>query len=203
MDIKKYLVEVLGTMTLTLVVALSIVGKFPVPTPVVAALCLGLFVYTIGHISGAHINPAITIGAWVIKKISTNEAISYIIAQFVGAVVAAMVVAYTVGFPVLTASNTWITGFAELLGAFFFAFGVASVVYGRTPSLLSGVVVGGSLLLGITISASLGANGILNPAVAFGIKSLSAMYILAPIIGCVLGMWVYKYLNDNESIIVG
>lgn len=203
MDIKKYLVEALGTMTLTLVVALSIVGKFPVPTPVVAALCLGLFVYTIGHISGAHINPAVTIGAWVIKKISTNEAVSYIISQFAGAVIAAIVITYTVGFPVLTVSNTWLTGFAELLGTFFFAFGIASVVFGKTPSTFSGVIVGGSLLLGITISASLGANGILNPAVAFGIKSLSAMYILAPIVGSALGMWVYKYLNDNEAIIVG
>lgn len=204
MDIKKYLVEALGTMALTLVVALSIVGKFVVPTPVVAALCLGLFVYTIGHISGAHINPAVTIGAWAIKKINNQDAIAYIVAQFVGAVIAAIVVTYTVGFPVVSSvSNSWLVGFAELLGTFFFTFGIASVVYGKTPSALSGVVVGGSLLLGITISASMGANGILNPAVAFGIKSLSTMYVLAPIVGSALGMWAYKYLEEHSQIQVG
>ena len=160
---KKYLVEALGTMTLTLVVALSIATKFPVATPILAGLVLLLFVYSVGHISGTHINPAVTIGLWSIKKIQTNEAVAYIISQFIGAEIALILVANTVGLARLTVSGSWIIGFAEVLGTFFFAFGIASVVYGKVPSLMSGVVIGGSLLLGITIAATLGSNGVLNP----------------------------------------
>jgi glycerol uptake facilitator-like aquaporin len=191
---KKYIVEALGTFTLSLVVALSLVGTFPVPTPVLAALVLGLFVYSVGHISGTHINPAVTIGAWSIKKIESKDAILYIVSQCIGAGLALLLVSSTVGMPVLIATNTWVVTIAEILSTFFFTFGIASVIYGKTPSQLSGVVVGGSLLLGITIAVLLGSNGVLNPAVAFGIGSLSLVYILGPIVGSVLGMQAYKYL---------
>ena len=193
---KKYIAELVGTFALTLVVALSLAGHFPIPTPFLAALTLGLFVYSVGHISGTHINPAVTIGAWSIKKISTNTAIAYIAFQFIGASLALFLVGLTVGMPSVTVTDVWQIGFAELLGTFFFTFGIASVIYGKTPSQLSGIVVGGSLLLGITIAALLGSNGVLNPAVAFGIGSLGFMYVLGPIIGSVLGMQLYKWVGN-------
>lgn len=64
----KYIAEAIGTFALTLAVGLSLAGEFPVSTPILAALTLGLFVYSVGHLSGTHLNPAVTIGAWSIKK---------------------------------------------------------------------------------------------------------------------------------------
>ena len=55
-------------------------------------------------------------------------------------------------------------------------------------------MVGGSLLLGITVAVLLGSNGMLNPAVAFGTGSFGIMYVLGPVIGAVLGMQAYKRL---------
>ena len=192
---KKYIAEFLGTFGLTLVVGLSLAGKFPVSTPVLAGLTLMLFVYSIGHISGTHINPAVTIGAWSIKKISSKDAALYIVSQFLGAGLALLVVSATVGMSLIFVGNNWTIALAECLGMFFFSFGIASVVYGKAPSDLSGVVVGGSLLLGITIAALIGSNGVLNPAVALGIGSFNLTYLLAPIVGSVLGMNAYKYLT--------
>lgn len=202
---KKYILECLGTGALTLIVALAFKGAFPVPTPMLAALTLGIFVYSIGHISGAHINPAVTIGAWSIKKITVHDTLGYIVAQTVGAVVAMLVAAmYN---PTAVASLPASAGifFAELIGTFFFTFGIASVVYGKTPAPLAGVVVGGSLLLGVAFATLLGSGGILNPAVALGIGSFNISYLLGPIFGSVLGMNVYKrlaYTKDggNESV---
>jgi glycerol uptake facilitator-like aquaporin len=196
---KKYIAETLGAFTLTFVVGLSIVGMFPVPTPVLAGLVLMLFVYSIGHVSGCHINPAVTLGLWSIKKVNTKDAMGYIISQMVGAFIA-MVLISTVGQAPdsmgLVTSNSWMVFVAELIGTLFFAFGIASVVYGKTPKEFSGVVVGGSLLLGVAISSLLGANGVLNPAVAFGIGSFGIMYITGPIVGAVLGMQIYKQIEN-------
>ena len=196
---KKYLAEGVGTFALTFMVALALAGRFPVATPVLAALVLGLFVYSIGHISGAHINPAVTIGLWSIKKISLKDAAGYIVAQALGAGAAMLVAAAFSVTPAasgVVALNTTAVGLAELIGTFFFTFGIASVVHGKTPSQLSGVVVGGSLLLGVTLASLLGSNGVLNPAVAFGIGSFSLMYVLAPIVGSVLGMNAYSFLME-------
>jgi len=193
---KKYIAEGLGAGVLTLVVGLSIVSEFAVATPVLAALVLGLFVYTIGFLSGCHINPAVTIGAWSIGKISLHDALWYIVAQVVGALVA-LFMFFLIGVtPAMSGVDTLSIGIAELAGAFIFAFGIASVVYGRTPSAVSGVVIGLSLLLGIALCVLLGGAGVLNPAVAFGIGMLSPMYLLAPIAGAVLGMQAYKYLQS-------
>lgn len=193
---QKYIVEAMGTGSLALLVGLSLAGTFPVATPVLAALTLGFFVYTVGHVSGVHINPAVTIGVWSIGKISSAEAGRYIIAQFLGALGAMMVLQVfpTQAEPLLI-STALITGVAEMVGTFFFTFGIASVVYGKTPNGLSGAMVGGSLLLGIAFAAYLGSNGVLNPAVALGIGSFGVMYIIPPIIGSVIGMRVYAALR--------
>lgn len=194
MNIKIYIAEALGTFTLTLAVALSLAGSFPLATPILAALVLGLFVYTIGHVSGTHINPAVTIGAWSIGKIATLPAVFYIIAQFVGATLA-LVLAKSMLTPLaLVVSDTSRIALAEAIGMALFTFGIASMVYGKTPGTLSGVVVGTSLLGGIALASLLGSNGVLNPAVALGIGSFNLMYIAGPILGSVIGMQLYKIL---------
>jgi glycerol uptake facilitator-like aquaporin len=195
---KKYIAEALGTFALSLVVALSIVGMFPVSTPILAAVTLGLFVYSIGHISGSHINPAVTIGFWSIGKIKTKEACAYIVSQFVGGFATLLVLSWIgVSSINLEIDNSALVLFAEIIGTFFFTFGIASVVYGKTPKELSGIVVGGSLFLGIAFAALMGSNGVLNPAVALPIGSFGLVYILGPILGSVLGMQAYKNLADN------
>lgn len=189
---KKYLAEFIGTFGLSLAVSLSIVSKFPVPTPVIAGLTLALFVYTIGDISGCHINPAVTIGLLSIEKINVIEAIKYIIAQFAGAGFAIFIFNQFVTQQIsLPTSSLMKVGLAELVGTFFFAFGIAAVVYEKVPAAMKGLVIGGSLLLGISV-ASILSNGILNPAVAMSLNSLSPVYILGPIVGAVLGMWVFR-----------
>jgi len=192
---KKYIAEALGTFALSLVVGLSLSGVFPVPTPVLAALTLGLFVYSIGHISVTHINPAVTVGLWSIGKMKSQEAVYYVLSQMLGGVATLMVLSSLNLSPELIVGQGGMIGLGEAIGTFFFAFGIASVVFGKTPSQLSGVVVGGSLLLGVALSALMGANGVLNPAVALGIGSFGYMYIIGPMIGAVLGMQTYTYLK--------
>lgn len=192
---KKYVAETVGTFGLAIMVGLSLTGAFPVPTPLIAALTLGLFVYSMGHISGTHINPAVTIGAWSIGKINNEDAIKYILAQTLGAMLAAIFLIVANKLPVVSVVDSVEIGFAEMVGSFFFTFGIASVVYGKTPKDFSGLVVGGSLLMGVAGAVLLGSNGVLNPAVAYGIGSFGTMYVLGPIIGAVLGMNAYKHLH--------
>ena len=190
---KKYIAEAVGTFALTLTVGLSLVGKFSIATPVLAALVIVLFVYSLGSISGGHFNPALTVGAWSIKKIGSKDAVFYIIYQCVGAAFALFLVSRVAGIPVLVVSNNWMTILAEGLGTALFAFGVASIIYAKIPNGLSGIVAGGSLLLGISVAVLLGSNGVLNPAVALGIGSFNLVYVFAPIVGSVLGMQAYRY----------
>jgi len=198
---KKYIVELIGTFALSFIVLLSISHSFPVPTAVLAGLTLGLFVYSVGNISGAHINPAVTLGLLSIRKINIIDALWYIVAQCIGALIALFVVStlFSLNHPVFISVNTMQIFFAELIGAFFFTFGIASAVYGATPRDASGIVVGGSLLLGISMAAMLGSNGILNPAVALGIGSFNLVYVLGTIVGSVLGMNAYKMVHSKSE----
>ncbi len=195
----KYIVELFGTCALTLLVLVGLSTHNPFTTPVLAALTLGLLVYTVGHVSGAHFNPAVTLGAWSIGKIAKADVGPYIVAQLLGAGLARIVAAGLVSDLVLILptmdrlSNTPMVALAEGLGALLFGFGIASVVYGKTARDLHGVVIGVSLLLGIMIASTV-SNGVLNPAVAFGIGSLNFAYSVGPIIGMTLGMWGYKKL---------
>ena len=197
---KKYIAELVGTYVLSLVVLLSVAGATLPMTPLLAGVTLALFVYTIGPLSGSHINPAVTFGLWVSGKISTEEGLNYIVAQLIGAVAALGTAWFAIADLSSDLSNIQdrvgmdpFVGLGELLGAIVFGFGIMSVVSGKVKDELSGIVIGGSLFLGIVIAGSL-SNGILNPAVAVALGSIDIMHVFGPMIGMVLGMRLFLYL---------
>src|SRR6185503_18448757 len=99
--------------------------------------------------------------------------------------------------PPVTAVDSAAVFGAEALGAFFLAIGVASVVFAKAPAPAAGLTIGGSLLLGISIAAPV-SNGVLNPAVALGIGSFSAVYALGPIAGACVAMLLYRFLAGGK-----
>lgn len=192
----KHLAELLGTFGLTLAVYMSATAGGPVPVPVAAALTLGIFVYTVGGISGCHINPSVTVGLWSAKKISSHEAAKYVLMQVIGALLAMLTGQFLTGAsPMLLVEDTLLVGLAEAIGAAFLAFGVSAVAHGKVSHGASGATVGGSLLIGIVIASS-ASNAVLNPAVALGIGSLSLMYVIGPLAGGIIGAQLYKMLVE-------
>jgi len=195
MKIQKYVAELLGTFALTLAVAMSLSAGLALGTAVVAALTVGLFVYTLGGVSGAHFNPAVSIAMASIKKLSNKDAVVYIIFQVVGALLAMLVVVKLGGSAPenMVAANTMPVGIAEAVGAFVLVFAVSAVTLKKVGDNASGLVIGGSLLLGIMLAGGM-SNGILNPAVAIAMGSVSWMYMLGPVVGGIVGAQVYNYL---------
>ena len=195
--LKKLTAEFIGTTFLSLAVLLSVtVTDSVLITPILAGLVLGLFVYSIGSVSGCHINPAVTLGLWSISKISTKDAVQYIAAQGLGGLAAFGVVAATIGGVSLGLVPEDSSVFlAELIGTAVFTFGIASVAYGKVAEAANGLVIGGSLLLGITFSVALGSGGILNPAVGLALGSTSLSYVLGSVVGAMIGMTTYRHLT--------
>ena len=176
---------------------MSFAGSLPMAVPLIAALTLGLFVYSIGPISGCHINPSVTLAQLSVKKISVKTAVSYIVVQFAGALMAVYVAKMLVAVsPAAGAAFNGKVFIAEMLCAFFFNFGIVSVVYGKAKEQMSGLVVGGSLLLGVLVLSLAGASGILNPAVALALSSMTTTYLFAPIVGAILEFQVYKFVAE-------
>jgi glycerol uptake facilitator-like aquaporin len=195
---KKLLAEIVGTALLSLIVSLSGSGGFVLTTPLLAALTLTFLVYTIGHISGCHINPAVTIGLWHSGKIEKDEAFRYIASQFAGGIFAlniASIIGRTIYSPATLPSSSYLF---EFLGTAVFAFGIASVVYNHHKSMAGGIIIGGSLLLGIAVASLGGAPGILNPAVALSLKSTNLGLYVAELVGAVAGFKLYQYLNTTK-----
>lgn len=198
--------ELFGTFLLTVSVGFSLLSPGPIATPIIAALTLGLLVYAIGPISGCHINPAVTLALWSIGKISRTTVLRYIASQCAGALLGALLIVHVsaVGNFVLPSVlvapalfGPYSVMLGEFLGAAIFLFGISSVVHSAPPDEASGIVIGGSLLLGI-LAASLLSSGILNPAVAIGLRSVSLAYLLAPVVGGITGAWLYRLLFQGK-----
>lgn len=179
-----FMAELLGTFVLALGVGLSVSDASALPTAVIAGLTLGTMVYVLGAVSGCHINPAVTIGLWSRGVIGGTQAFGYVVAQFIGGLLASAVSAAAFGkIMVLGMAGDGLSiVLAEAAGAFMLVLGVTAVVDKRVSQGASGLTIGSSLLLGILI-ASHGSAGIANPAVAVGLGSISVSYILGPVVG--------------------
>ncbi len=193
-----YVAEAIGTCFLTCAVLTSLTIHLPLATAVMAGLTLGLFVYSIGSISGAHLNPAVTMGLWTVGKIHAEQAMGYILAQVIGAVVAMQAHIYWLNsYPSVEISNSLHTAASEAAGAFLLVFTISAVVHKKMDDAASGIAIGGALTLGALL-ASIASNGVLNPAVAIGIGSVSLAYLLGPLLGGILGAVVYKWLVSKK-----
>ncbi len=196
--------EALGTAILTfsvLAITRSAIG-IPYFIAVGVGLTLVLIVATLGATSGAHVNPAVTIGAWTLRKIKTLDALLYIIAQFAGAAAALRLYMYLTNRPIQNIANEtfdWRVVAAEVAGTFVFTFGIAAATYQKFSPGKTALTIGGSLGLGVLV-AGVASNGMLNPAVALGAQSWSMAYAAAPIVGSVVGMNVYALLFAGEKL---
>lgn len=165
-----------------------------------AGLTLAVLSLTIGRLSGAHVNPAVTIGLWTLRKIQTTTALVFLAAQILGGAVALRLFQY---FQNDVLQNTagafeWRVFVAEMIGTMVFGFGVAAVVTQKLEGYKAAFATGVSLMLGIIVAGT-ASNAYLNPAVALGNNSWSWVYAAAPIAGAIVGMNIYDLFIAPES----
>lgn len=225
-DLNQYIAELIGTFVLVLVGCGSAVIAGNAIGVLGIALAFGLavltMVYAIGSISGCHINPAITIAMWVAGKIKPGKAVGYIVAQCIGAVLAAGVLlmiangapGYSLAVNGLGQNGFglgYMAGFsmqAAFIAEFVFTAIFLLVIFGatskRAPASLAGVAIGLSLAMIHMVCIPITGTSVnparsLGPALLAGGKALSQLwlFIVAPILGGVVAALVWKHLLDK------
>jgi glycerol uptake facilitator protein len=222
-----YIAEFIGTFVLVSAVTLAVclfvnaqgTGSDWAVVGLVHFLVLFMLVQTIGSISGAHVNPAVTLALLALRKIRPNDAAVYILLQLAGAVAGALMTKFlliddladqqAVGATSVNLSllgSTFAGVIAEALGTFFLVWAVVAVaVNPRAARDWAGLVIGGTLGFAVFIFGPL-TGAALNPARWFGPAFVDAigenttgfddfwLYIIGPVAGGVLAALVYWYL---------
>jgi glycerol uptake facilitator-like aquaporin len=189
--------EFLGTAILTLV--MLAVSKSTIGIPYFVAIAAGLAVaggmLVFGSVSGAQFNPAITIGLWSARRIKTMPAIVYVAAQLLGGIAAYWLFTYFAGQHWQNSGHySGHVLVAEAAGTFVFSMAWAALSYHKLESGNAAAIVGIGLAVGIIVASS-AASGILNPAVALGLRLWGwGTYVLGPVLGAVIGVNVYSLL---------
>jgi aquaporin Z len=178
--------------------------------------------YAIGHVSGCHLNPAVSIGLWAGGRFPANKLLPYIIAQCLGAIVAGGVLYLIVSGK---SDFTTIGGFAsngygehspggysllaalvtEIVMTMMFLFIILSVTHKNAPSGFAGIAIGLSLTLIHLISIPV-TNTSVNPARSLGVAlyvgdwALGQLWLfwVAPIVGALLGAVIYRFINSED-----
>lgn len=190
------LAEFLGTgLLVMLALILSETTGVPYFIATSVAVTLALVYVLFGSISGGHFNPAITVGMWTARRVSTIRGVSYIAAQLLGGVGAWQLYQYLIHHTVPVKTTAWSTSMwlAELVGTAVLAMGLTAALMKKLDTLTTALTYGASFFAGILIAATASA-GYLNPATALALRNFNAVYILGPIVGGIVGVNLYMYL---------
>lgn len=186
--------EFVGTFVLaSAMMAMLVRTDFAFFSAIAAAVVYGFMYLVLGGASGSHLNPAVTIGYWTVRKVPTIQAIVYIAVQLLAGVAAWKFGQYVLHQSLNNIASggwNWRVVVAEGVGTLIFGFGLAAVALSKIDESRHAVLVGAALFIGIVV-ASLGANGTLNPAVDITVRSWSWSYVSAQIVGLVVGMNLY------------
>ena len=210
-DMKKYLAECLGTFVLVFV-ACGVAGQTGGALGVTSAafgLVIVAMAYSIGNVSGCHINPAVSIAMLCAKKMTMKDFIGYVVAQFVGAIAGAGVLQLVVKDTTKLGTNALYNGDAlasfiiEAVLTCIFVLAILGVTSKKEYGNVAGLVIGGALtlvhLLGINFTGTS-----VNPARSFGPALIAGswdglwVFILAPLVGGILAAVIYGFLAKED-----
>ena len=186
------------------------------------AIIIAVVIYSLGRVSGAHLNPAVTIALWVTKRFSAGESVGYIAAQCIGAAIGSLLFFLTVGLDAVTIGGLGATTPFPGIG-----YGQAILVEAIATFVLMLVIMGvavdkqappgfAGLMIGLTVAGMITATGniagaSLNPARTFGPYVMDFLlggsnlwiffpiYIIGPSIGAVAAAFFYDYLTGGEA----
>ena len=174
-------------------------------------LAITIIVASTGHLSGAHINPAVTIGFWSISRFASTEVIPYVLSQCAGAIAASALLGWILGpvggfgatLPSLPLAQSFVVemGFSGLLA--FVIMGVATEE--SVPAVIAPFAIGATVFAGALVTGPL-TGGSFNPARSLGPAFLSGnwtahwLYWLAPVSGMVISMNAYRLIR-NETFV--
>jgi aquaporin Z len=208
-SLTKYAAELVGTFFLTLTVVTA-AGQEAVLAAVGIGAALMVMVYATGHISGGHLNPAVSLAALVRGRLSPGHLLPYWAAQVAGALLAALVGMWLVDIPQGTALAGRLLGqafVAELLFTFALAFVMLNVATSKDhpDNGFYGLAIGFTVLAGAVAVGPI-SGAAFNPAVALGValSGLGAwasiwVYLVACLLGGALAGVVFRALNPGDA----
>jgi aquaporin Z len=206
---RKYVVEFIGTFFLVFTVGMTVIEPGAgTLAPLAIGSALMVMIYAGGHISGGHYNPAVTLAVWIRGRCPHLDVPFYMVAQFLGAVVAALAVGYLKGNVTPPPLDPPVA--PALLAEFLFTFALAYVVVnvatakGTAGNSNYGLAIGFTVLTGAYAVGAI-SGGAFNPAVAAGVTMMKILalkkiwiYLLAEFAGGALAGVVFRFLNPND-----
>lgn len=214
---RRYVAEVIGTFALvfagTGAIVVNDVSQQSV-THVGIALTFGMIVmaliYAIGDVSGAHLNPAVTIGFWTARQFDGKEVVPYIIAQLLGAIAASVTLRVlffehdTLG-ATLPAGAWWQSFVLEVILTFLLMFIILNVATGaKEKGIMAGAAIGATVGLeamfaGPICGASMNPARSIAPALVSGHLEHLWIYIVATIAGAILAVFAYQFVQAEPN----
>lgn len=214
---KAYIAEFIGTLVLVVfgcgtatAIGCDVTGGY-LATAAVFGLVIVAMAYSVGNISGCHINPAVSLAMLISKKLPLRDFIAYVIAQVLGAIAGAGILC--IFFPADSGlgSNGLFDGsivkslIIECILTFVFVFAILGVTSKVKNAQISGLVIGLSLtlvhILGIHFTGtSVNPARSIGPALFAGGEALSALwvFIAAPLVGGALAALVWKAIGNKD-----
>ncbi len=220
---KKYVAEMVGTMILVLMgcgsaVFAGVAQPFASIGTLGVAFAFGLsvlaMVYTIGKVSGCHINPAITLGVWISKRMSSKDAIMYMIFQVIGAIIGSAILYVLAKDSGSTTTLTGANGYSNAVTAFVaetvFTFIFVLVVLGVTSkganNQFAGIAIGLTLVLVHLVCIPVTGTSVnparsIGPALFQGGEAISQLwlFVIAPFLGGAIASIVWKVLDTTPA----
>ena len=207
---RKYMVEFIGTFFLVLTIGMVVLGGKGDFASLGIAAVLMVMIYAGGHISGAHYNPAVTLAVLIRGRISTGEAIGYMIVQIIGGAIGALVVTYFMAEIIKNAvpqANNFKALIAEFVGTFALAYVVLNVATSKETAGNSyyGLAIGFTVLAMAYAFGSI-SGGAFNPAVAVGISIMQIsswgdiwIYLVGCFAGGLAAGIMFRVLNPTDK----
>jgi aquaporin NIP len=205
---QKYLAEFIGTFALIFFGCGSImVGTIPAfAIPLIFGAVVATMIYTVGHISGAHFNPAVTLAFAITRHFPIKQVIPYWFAQFIGGIAAVALLAAIMpasasyGATIPTVSTSIALVWEAVLSVFLMFVIIAVATDTRAEGVMAGIAIGTIVALcaylgGSFTGASMNPARSLAPALFQGTLNTIWIYLTAPLVGTTIGAVIYQLIR--------